>query len=580
MSKQARLELLEITRLEYKRASWKEKQQLLDGFTRTTGYNRKYAIKLLGEHRLQVIKKRERERFYDDDVVEALKQIWLATNRIASKRLIPFLPVMLEKLERHRHLSLTPETKAKLLQMSASTADRLLREEKKKDGRSRSMTRPGRLLKKNVPVRTFADWNEAEPGFFEADLVSHCGGVASGAFLSTLTMTDIASGWIELLPVSGKSEAEVLRAIRQTAGSLPFPMKGLDTDNGNEFMNFATIDWCEAQKVTFTRAREYKKNDQAHVEEKNGSIVRRIVGYDRFEGAESLKKLAALYKVARLYVNYFQPSMKLLNKDREGARVRKWYDRAQSPYQRLMSSSLAPEVKGKLQSTFQNLDPIALLEQLEQCQVELWATATYPNAAKVASDSLAVALARAAGSSPLEEVRVQVRQHRAGLRARSAIKLSDSITNKAGKRHGQAADMRDFIFGLPAGQEFWVEDLLAFGSRESAKQQLRLLLKRGRIVRLKRGCYATPGPAKGLEPEPFLTTGCQAEDMRRYIFNLPGGQVFTVEDLLPFGSRPSARQLLRGLVRKKTLLRLGRRRYATVDARNNKAQRTARPKEA
>lgn len=490
MSKQTRQELLEITRLEYIQASWKEKRVLLDALVRATGFNRKYLTKMLGEKSIKVVGTRQRKRCYDIEVQEALIRIWLASNRIASKRLIPFLPIMLEKLEKHGHLSLPKEVKIKLLKLSPATADRLLKEEKKKHGRSKSTTRPGRLLKHNIPLRTYDDWNETEPGFLEADLVAHCGEVTSGEYLNTLTMTDMASGWTELRSVIGKSESQVLSAICRTATKLPFPAKGLDTDNGKEFINFATIEWCDQQRLTFTRAREYKKNDQAHVEEKNGSIVRRLVGYDRFEGEEACKKMNALYTVARLYINYFQPSMKLLSKSREGGKVSKKYDTARTPCERLLQSNLPSEIKQKLRTIFEKLDPLLLLEQMEKLQVELWATAVCPDPAKVSNDSLAAVFARA--SSDLDEIIIQARQFRNGLRVKSQAKLSESTSQTQNGNLSQREAMRRFIFGLPQGQMFRMEDLRNLGSESSANQLVRDLVRLKALQKVGRGRYSTP----------------------------------------------------------------------------------------
>ncbi len=490
MSKRARQELLEITRLEYVQASWKDKRILLDGLVRATGFNRKYATKVLGEKTLKIVGTRQRERRYDHEVQAALIRIWLASNRIASKRLIPFLPVMLNKLETHGHLSLSQDVKNKLLTLSPATADRLLKEEKKKHGRSKSTTRPGRLLKHNIPLRTYDDWNETEPGFLEADLVAHCGGATSGEFLNTLTMTDIASGWTELTSVVGKSESQVLSAIRRTATVLPFPVKGLDTDNGGEFINFATIRWCDQEKLTFTRAREYKKNDQAHVEEKNGSIVRRLVGYDRFEGEVACKKMNELYKISRIYINYFQPSMKLLSKSREGGKVRKKYDTAQTPYERLLKSGLASEFKQKLKSKFRKLDPFFLLEQMEKLQVELWAIAVFPDPAKISQDSLAAVFAN--GSTDLDQVLLRAKQYRNGLRVRSNVKLSETASKSQTGNLSQREAMRRFIFGLPQGQMFRLEELGAFGSRSSANQLVKDLIRLKALEKIGRGKYSTP----------------------------------------------------------------------------------------
>src|SRR5213076_1240930 len=196
----------------------------------------------------------------------------------------------------------------------------------------------GRLLKQQIPVRTFADWNDVRPGFLEADLVAHCGGVAAGAFLYTLTLTDIATTWTECLPLLHRTQEAVVQAVERARQLLPFPLLGFDTDNGSEFLNAQLFDYCAQEQITFTRGRTANKNDQCYVEQKNGSVVRQLVGYERFEGERAYRQLAELYRAVRLYVNFFQPSMKLRTKQRDGARVQRQYEPAQTPFQRVLAS--------------------------------------------------------------------------------------------------------------------------------------------------------------------------------------------------------------------------------------------------
>jgi hypothetical protein len=381
VSKNTRRELLMSLQPEYRRASWKEKQRLLDNFVVATGYERKYATVLLNR---DVAKdhpqKRERKRVYGEDIREALLTVWKkAANRICSKRLVPILPTLLEKMEEFGHLQLSEEQKKKLGSLSAATVDRLLKPERQKYGRGRSRTKPGYLIKRQIAVRTFADWNDVKPGFIEADLVAHCGESVHGQFLNTLTMTDIETTWTETSALLRRSEADVMNALSEVHQLFPFPFLGLDTDNGGEFINYTLLGWCEENGITFTRSREYKKNDQAHVEEKNGSVVRRLIGYDRYEGVESWKLLSMLYRVARLYINFFQPTMKLLSKSRDGAHVYRKYDRASTPYARVLkSSSVSAENKEQLRRTYKELDPVLLLGEIERIQNEFWATAIKP----------------------------------------------------------------------------------------------------------------------------------------------------------------------------------------------------------
>ena len=303
----------------------------------------------------------------------ALVAVWKAANRICARRLMPFLPDFVAALERFGHLSLNEEVREHLLAMSPATADRLLYHERHPAGSTISTTRRGKLLKHQIPVRTFFDWNDLAPGFVEADLVAHCGESAEGAYLNTLTLTDIATGWTECMALIRRSESDVSAAIHAVRQRLPFPLLGLDTDNGGEFINYDLFRYCEREKITFTRSRAYRKNDQAHVEEKNGSVVRRLVGYDRYEGIEAWRSLTALYGVLRLYVNFFQPSAKLLSKERKEGRTTKRYDKAQTPYQRILSSTAVGEDgKTQLRASYERLDPAVILRELEHLQDRFW----------------------------------------------------------------------------------------------------------------------------------------------------------------------------------------------------------------
>lgn len=375
MSLQSRSELLVRVHGRYAKASWKDKVRILDEFVEASGYHRNYAVQLLNKPlpEYRSIEKRKRQSRYSEEAKQALVRIWTAANQICSKRLVPFLPDFIPALERSGYLVVSSETRIQLLSLSAATVDRLLLPERKRLGGGRSTTKRGSLLKKQIPVRTFAEWNDVVAGFMEADLCAHCGETVEGSFLNTLVLTDIATGWTELMPILCKSEANVLEGLQVARQLLPFPLKGLDTDNGSEFINNALFGFCQKEKITFTRSRPYKKNDQAHVEEKNGSIVRRMIGYDRYEGTRAYTALAALYEKLRLYVNFFQPSMKLLSKERDGAKVRKKYDKAQTPYQRVLASATVDErYKEELREQMLQLDPVSLFQQIERLQDIFW----------------------------------------------------------------------------------------------------------------------------------------------------------------------------------------------------------------
>jgi hypothetical protein len=386
-------------RARYLAADWTIKRSILDGLVADTSYNRKHAIYLLNRHEPTTTKVPVfRRRHYDDDVRDKLVELWCAANEICSKRLIPFLPEFISAMESFNRIYLTVETRSKLLSMSTSTADRILRSERLKRTNGMSTTKRGSLLKSLIPIHIYADWNDLRPGFFEVDLVAHCGERADGVFLNTLVLTDIATGWTECLPLLRRSESDVTAALDQIRPQLPFPVLGIDTDNGSEFINYELLRYCNREHISFTRGRPGEKNDQAHVEEKNGSIVRRLIGHDRYEGVAAFLALGAVYRTLRLYVNFFQPSVKLTGKRRDGVKVTKIYYKAKTPCQRLsLSDKVSEEVKVKLRTRFCSLDPVELLNDIRGCQDRFWTFAwkaacnSIPDATPIAPASSRVA---------------------------------------------------------------------------------------------------------------------------------------------------------------------------------------------
>lgn len=376
ISLQAKKELLIQARDKYCPAKRLDKIRIINSLAELTGYGRKYIITLLNHKDSKVMPKPgsvTRNKVYNEEVKRALLTVWQAANCICGKRLAPFLEVLVTKLEYHGYLRLPDNVRTKLLSISAATIDRLLNEDRKKNNKGLSTTRGGSLLKKQIKVKTFADWDETAPGFFEADLVAHCGESVRGSFLNTLVITDIPSGWTEFLPIMHKGEAEVIAALEMVLELLPFKLQGLDTDNGSEFINYGLLNFCQTHQITFTRSRAYRKNDQAHVEEKNGSIVRRLLGYERYEGLEAFNALTAVYKRLRYYVNFFQPSLKLISKERQGAKVFKKYDKAKTPYQRLLESEYITDgSKAKLQREYDQLDPVQLLREVSELRSKFW----------------------------------------------------------------------------------------------------------------------------------------------------------------------------------------------------------------
>lgn len=380
MSLQAKRELLAQVSLRYREVTHTQKSVILDEFVAATGYVRKYAIRLLARPVPPATPiRRPRARQYTQAVQDALAITWAAANFICAKRLVPFLPELVPILECHGHLQVSAEVRTLLLRLSPATAERLLKPRRQSESlRGKTTTKPGKLLKHQVPIRTFSDWNETKPGFFEADLVAHCGWSVEGSFLYTLVLTDIVTGWTECFALLQRSQHNVVQALERAQPLLPFPILGIDTDNGLEFINAELLAYCEQTHVTFTRGRTAKKNDQCFVEQKNGVIVRQFVGYDRFDGERAYHQLTELYRALRLYVNFFQPSMKLLSKRREGSKVHRKYDRAQTPLQRLLATTvLTAEVRTRLENLRQSLDPVRLLQQIQVLQDALWRQAIY-----------------------------------------------------------------------------------------------------------------------------------------------------------------------------------------------------------
>ncbi len=389
MSIQSKRELLATVAPRYRAAAGSDKQRILDEFVACTGYHRKYAIQVLN-HPPQPRRHRKRNRSRRDgpEVKYALVKIWRIANCICTKRLIPCLREFICALERHGELHLDAETRRLLLSMSPATADRLLGSERRQH-RGLGTTKPGSLLKRDIPIRTFADWDDARPGFLEVDLVAHCGRTTRGEYLNTLTLTDIATAWTECLPVLNHSQRAVKQAIDRARSRFPFRMLGLDADNGTEFINVNLVHYCQHEQIQFTRSRPYKKNDQAHVEQKNWSIVRQLVGYDRYEGRSAYRQLDALYEVLHAYINFFQPVLKLISKERVGSQVKKRYDTARTPYQRVLESADVPEEnKQRLRQQYEALNPAALLRRIEALQDALWQQhrVRFPDEATITSE--------------------------------------------------------------------------------------------------------------------------------------------------------------------------------------------------
>lgn len=372
----------------YQRASKKQKGIILNEFIALTGYNRCYAsyllsilCKTLRVGLKTVIKadvrkalRRQRNRIYDESVKRALTKIWEIMYFPCGKRLKPVLGETVIKLKEFKEIRLLRDTEQKLFSISASTIDRLLVEEKKKYTlKCRSHTKPGTLLKHQIPIRTFSEWDEARPGFLEVDLVGHEGGNPKGEFIQTIIAVDIYTGWTEMDAVRNKAQRWVFEAIDSLKGRLPFELLGLDSDNGAEFINAHLYRYCLANRITFTRSRKYRKNDNCYVEQKNYSVARRYVGYYRYDTEEELRVLKALYEHLRPYINFFQPVMKQVSKVRIGSKTIKRYDTAKTPYQRVLEAGgISEEVKEDLKSQYRGLNPAGLHREIVRLQNKLF----------------------------------------------------------------------------------------------------------------------------------------------------------------------------------------------------------------
>jgi hypothetical protein len=381
ISMATRHELVGALVTRYAAGNRKERGRILDEFVAVSGLHRKHAMRLLRAGRThQWSCPRPARRLYNEAVREALIVLWEASDRICGKRLRALVPILVEAMERHGHLQLTAEVRTGLQTMSAATIDRALRQAREPGSRSRRRhAPPSAAIRRSVAVRTFDGWDDPPPGFIEADLVAHSGPTAKGSFVQTLTLTDIATGWTECAPLLVREQkllAEVLTEMRQR---MPFPLLGFDTDNDSVFMNETIKSYCSEAGLVFTRCRPYRKNDQAWVEQKNGAVVRRVVGYRRYEGLAAAAALGRLYSALRLFVNFFQPSFKLAGNVRDGAKVSKTYHSPATPYQRLLADARTnEEVRRRATATYATLDPVRLLKTIREVQQELVAQADQP----------------------------------------------------------------------------------------------------------------------------------------------------------------------------------------------------------
>ena len=373
-----RREITKATRKRYQKAPKMEKSRILDEVCAITGWHRKHAIRVLnqpvappGKRGSRVLSKpketRGRKPVYTDEVLAALRKAWAVLDCPCGKRLVGVMEETLDAMLRFGELDITGEARGKLLAMSASTCDRLLKGDREKVLmlRGKSTTKPGTLLRSQIPVRTFADWDEQAAGFMEIDLVAHCGESTRGEYVNTLDMTDVATGWTETRAVVNKAAVHVRDAVQEVRRQLPFPLLGIDSDNGSEFINGILYTYCNDERITFTRSRPNRKNDCCYVEGKNWHVVRRLIGYARYEGWEAVELLNEIYARLRLFTNFFSPQQKMVEKVRDGAKVTKRYDKPKTPYRRIMDDeNIDPDIKARLGRQYLSLNPVTIRKEI------------------------------------------------------------------------------------------------------------------------------------------------------------------------------------------------------------------------
>jgi len=362
--------------LEYGRGDRARKGQILDQVCELNGWHRSHARKALKQALvLRVVRPRPpRPPIYGAAVIEAVRFMWAVQGTPCGRLLAAALPDLVPRLRRMGELNVDDDTAALLLRIAPATIDRRLAADRAKLSlRGRSHTKPGTLLKDSIPIRTWAEWNDAVPGFVEIDLVGHEGGNSSGEFCFTLDITDIATGWTETRSVKNKAQKWVFAAIQDATAAFPFPILGIDSDNGSEFINWELFRWCEQHKLTFTRSRSGNKNDGAHVEQKNWHIVRQVVGYHRYDTPAELELLNRIWALQRLLTNHFAPQQKLVSKTRTGAKITKTYDAAKTPFQRVLDDpgTVRTAVKTRLARENEPLNPAAIQRQIQAITAEL-----------------------------------------------------------------------------------------------------------------------------------------------------------------------------------------------------------------
>lgn len=374
IKKQEKYTIIRAFAKNYKRATKRERGRILKEVGRLTGYYTTYASELLNNPpkiKAKLIRRLRPSRYLP--ILPQLKKLWGVSNFSCGKILIPAIPELLESLLRFKEIKVGSLQKKLLLKISAATVDRLLKPDRKRlEIKGRSGTKPGTLLKHQIPVRIFTPWDEEAPGFLEIDLVAHCGDSLVDTYINTLDAVDISTTWTEKRALMGKGERLTVEAFEQLEKRFPFPVLGIDSDNGSEFINWHFLRLAQRRRITFTRSRAYRKNDQAHIEQKNFSTVRKIIGYRRLETEKQLAILNRIYQLLSDYLNFFIPTLKLVRKEHLGSRVKRIYDKPKTPYQRVLEHpDITEDTKPNLRNKYLTLNPAALLREINKLSKQL-----------------------------------------------------------------------------------------------------------------------------------------------------------------------------------------------------------------
>ena len=377
LSMATKRQIISRQKTKYQKSSKKDKSIILTALAETTGLTRGHLIRVLGQQyeyeKKRIISGRGRKPVYKIAHKQLLVEVWELLNYPSSRRLEASMPAVLDNLERTGHKVFDPGFKKEMLILSHGTMDRLLKHDRKSlKPFGLSTTKPGSLLKNQIPVRRGTDWDDHRPGFVEIDLVAHCGSTTRGEYVNTLDCTDVASGWTECYAIKNKARVHTFNAMKEIKNRLFFPLLGVDSDNGSEFINDHFFYYCKENDLCFTRSRPNHSNDSCYVEQKNWSVVRQCVGYDRYEGQDAVDLLNRFYEHLRLYNNFFLPSQKLIFKERQGGKVSKKHDFAATPYRRLMLDPNVDELDKKaLESIFLSLDLLQIREDMDKLLVKI-----------------------------------------------------------------------------------------------------------------------------------------------------------------------------------------------------------------